>query len=505
MKKKPLIKKKKVYQRVRLSALRTRLVFVFTMIFATAFFFVLFLSYNVSRSFIVRDINLEVQEVLDAHSEEIDQWIKRMVSVVSAHAHLIQYGIRDNSAITGELLSGFSRDAFFSDMYFATASGEFISGKGWTPPAKYDPRERPWFIAAVAKKSTTITKPYIDMETGAMAVSVASPIYDSSGALRGVLAADLLLSTIAEKFSRIKVRGFGYASLIDSDGYALVHPDKRLLGKNFKDNNDFGIAIKRILSLKNGRVDYGPNKEKYVIFTTIPTTGWIMGIVFKKNEVYSTLNALLKNFVQIFAASMIIVLFFVFYFAKRLTHLTEFLEHEVELRTAELKQKVVEVEYLSLTDPLTDIANRRKMQLCLNEEIKRMERTGLPFSIILMDLDFFKKINDTYGHEVGDKVLKEFSKTISAHIRALDIFGRMGGEEFLLICPNTSETGVLNLAEKLRKEVEKIPLPDGTNLTASFGCATRAKGESESSLLSRADQAMYRAKELGRNRVEIIR
>ncbi|HOQ13064.1 MAG TPA: hypothetical protein PK104_11970, partial [Spirochaetota bacterium] len=91
-----------------------------------------------------------------------------------------------------------------------------------------------------------------------------------------------------------------------------------MLGKNFKDNNDFGIAIKRILSLKNGRVDYGPNKEKYVIFTTIPTTGWIMGIVFKKNEVYSTLNALLKNFVQIFAASMIIVLFFVFYFAKRL-------------------------------------------------------------------------------------------------------------------------------------------------------------------------------------------
>jgi diguanylate cyclase (GGDEF)-like protein len=175
------------------------------------------------------------------------------------------------------------------------------------------------------------------------------------------------------------------------------------------------------------------------------------------------------------------------------------------LRSAELKQKVVEVEYLSLTDPLTDIANRRKMQLCLNEEIKRMERTGLPFSIILMDLDFFKKINDTYGHEVGDKVLKEFSKTISAHIRALDIFGRMGGEEFLLICPNTSEAGVLNLAEKLRKEVEKIPLPDGTNLTASFGCATRAKGESESSLLSRADQAMYRAKELGRNRVEIIR
>lgn len=481
--------------------MRSRLVIVFTMLYIMAFTVVSLVSYSVSKAFIIKDINVEVQEVLNAYAAEVDQWLKRMVSVIDANAFLIENGIPDES-ITPELLSNISRDAFFNDMYYGTVSGSFISGKSWAPPDGYDPRIRPWYKSALSGRDAVIGKLFIEMETGSLAIPISTAVHNKSGSLRGVLSAALHFSTIAEKLENVRVRGKGFAAVIDSRGVALVHPNRSLLGKNLTEDPEIGDAMKQILLLKQGRIEYGVSEEKYVVFTTIPTSGWYMGIVLKREEMLSSLKQLSYRFNQIFAVSLVLVVVVSVYFAKRLTLFTELLENEVEVRTAELREKIAEVEYLSLTDPLTGIANRRKIQAALDEEIIRSDRTLQPLSIISMDLDHFKKINDTYGHETGDTVLKQVADAISNGIRGVDHAGRMGGEEFIIVCPDTPECGVINLAEKLRIIIEKLEIHRAGTITASFGCALRSPGESIDRLLSRADSALYRAKELGRNRVE---
>jgi len=482
--------------------MRSRLVIAFTFLFAAAFTVVSIVSYNVSKSFILKDIEVEVQEVLNAHASEVDQWLKNMISVVSSSARIIETGIPHNRMITPELLSNFGSNVFFSDMYFSGANGEFTSGREWKSPADYDPGKRPWYIAAVDKKRTVVTKPYIGVESGSPEVSVAAPVYRKNGSLRGVLSADLLLSTLADKLDVVRVRGKGFAAMIDGSGRVLVHQNKSLLGKDITEDSEIGDAVKQILLLKRGRIDYGIKEKKYVIFTIIPSTGWYMGIVFRKEEINSNLRYLAYRFNQIFAVSIVVVLAVSIYFAKRLTLFTELLENEIEVRTSELRDKVAEVEYLSLTDPLTGIANRRKIQSILEDEIARSERNSNPLSVISIDLDHFKRINDTYGHEAGDNVLVAATTSINGVIRSVDHAGRMGGEEFIVVCPDTPEPGAYFLAEKLRTVIESLSIPGAGSITASFGYATRVPDESIDRFLSRADSALYRAKERGRNRVE---
>jgi methyl-accepting chemotaxis protein len=172
--------------------MRSRLVIVFTLLYVTAFTIVSLVSYGVSKTFIIKDINIEVQEVLNAYAAEVDQWLKRMVSVVDANAFLIENGIPDES-VSPELLSNISRDAFFNDMFYGTVSGIFISGKNWAPPEGYDPRTRPWFKSALSGRDAVIGNPFLDMETGSLAIPISSAVHNKDGTLRGVLSADLLL------------------------------------------------------------------------------------------------------------------------------------------------------------------------------------------------------------------------------------------------------------------------------------------------------------------------
>jgi len=146
-------------------------------------------------------------------------------------------------------------------------------------------------------------------------------------------------------------------------------------------------------------------------------------------------------------------------------------------------------------DALTEVLNRGAIEERFRKVLRKTNG-----SIIFMDIDHFKKINDTYGHDFGDFVLVEFAKIIRSHIRKSDYFGRYGGEEFLLILPNVSYEDALKVAEKLRKLVESYNF-NGVNVTSSFGVTDFQKGESFEEVLKRADTALYEAKNGGRNRV----
>ncbi len=156
----------------------------------------------------------------------------------------------------------------------------------------------------------------------------------------------------------------------------------------------------------------------------------------------------------------------------------------------------------SVTDSLSGLYNRLKLDKDIAQEIKRAERSNTPFSLILMDIDHFKQINDTHGHLIGDDVLKEFAALLQSQTRSSDILGRWGGEEFLLLCPDCPLDGAKTRAEDLRTTIAAHTFAHIGPLTASFGVATYHPGEHPNALLKRADLALYRAKEKGRNCVD---
>ena len=157
---------------------------------------------------------------------------------------------------------------------------------------------------------------------------------------------------------------------------------------------------------------------------------------------------------------------------------------------------------LATTDTLTGICNRRHFDEVLEREIDRAARFSSPLSLILFDIDFFKRVNDTFGHQTGDQVLAQLAGAVGGSIRTTDLFARWGGEEFAVLLPGCDlDTGRL-LAEKLRKVLEKQPFPDVGQVTCSFGVAEYAPGDDMDALIKKADRCLYQAKASGRNRVE---
>jgi diguanylate cyclase (GGDEF)-like protein len=203
---------------------------------------------------------------------------------------------------------------------------------------------------------------------------------------------------------------------------------------------------------------------------------------------------------------------------KELNKKNEALETE-EKKTKELYQKVKEeqkiikrtnklLEKLSITDGLTGLYNHRYFQKRIKEEFIRAKRYGLPLSCVMMDLDDFKNLNDTYGHQAGDSVLIEFSRILSNSIRNIDFAARYGGEEFVAIIPQVDIGGAANVAERFRKNIESHNFPGSgkpLRITASIGLASYPAGDikNEMELLKAADTALYRAKNTGKNRVVV--
>jgi diguanylate cyclase (GGDEF)-like protein len=169
-----------------------------------------------------------------------------------------------------------------------------------------------------------------------------------------------------------------------------------------------------------------------------------------------------------------------------------------------LKEAYKRIEELAELDELTGASNRRCIMRMLDEEICRAKRSGMPCSIALIDLDWFKRINDAYGHPTGDEVLRTFAITVFANIRPIDRFGRYGGEEFLLVLPDASQDGACRMLDRLRAIIAGLDwsaFSPGMRATISAGVATLRADENPDAFLARADSALYTAKAEGRNRI----
>lgn len=168
----------------------------------------------------------------------------------------------------------------------------------------------------------------------------------------------------------------------------------------------------------------------------------------------------------------------------------------------ELQRLNAILENQATTDSLTGICNRRKFLELLQTKIQETERYSMPLALIFFDIDHFKTINDTFGHETGDKVLQELAGIVTGMIRQTDIFARFGGEEFVILVLNDDVRTGLELAEKIRSCVMQHDFPQIGSVTCSFGVARFYTGDTAENFIKRADDVMYAAKQAGRNRVE---
>jgi len=268
---------------------------------------------------------------------------------------------------------------------------------------------------------------------------------------------------------------FGYIGALATVAYQIqkdYYGSLKIVGK-FDDKWELGVATRNdeplLLSIFEKAVDSIDAAKNQQIMNK-----WISVNVEERMD-YTSL------YVAVFFISIIIII--------------------VLIRQYQLKKYNTQLEILSNTDKLTGIHNRLKLDDILEQEKKLFDRDQLPLSIIMFDLDHFKHVNDNYGHKRGDEVLKSIAKIVTRGKRETDIFGRWGGEEFLLICHDTDIIGARHLAEKLREAIDAYEFPEIISLTASFGVAQFEKYDSIVKVFDKADKALYEAKEQGRNRV----
>jgi two-component system sensor histidine kinase EvgS len=205
----------------------------------------------------------------------------------------------------------------------------------------------------------------------------------------------------------------------------------------------------------------------------------------------------------VFAASILAISFLVYrqFTLKRYNdRIRQAYQEKDEIYKA-LVEKNRLLEQISTTDPLTQVYNRLKMNSILHTEIQRVKRYGGLFSVLMLDLDHFKKVNDTYGHPVGDEVLLQFVDKVRECLRSTDSLGRWGGEEFIIMCPETNLRSALLVADNLRRQIESAAFDTIGRQTVSIGVTAYQPGDTQETIVARADQALYFAKENGRNKV----
>lgn len=156
---------------------------------------------------------------------------------------------------------------------------------------------------------------------------------------------------------------------------------------------------------------------------------------------------------------------------------------------------------MSSTDTLTGLYNRFRIDESLEENLQIFKRYNKYFSVIILDIDDFKVVNDTFGHQTGDKILKEFSQVLKKNIRSVDILGRWGGEEFLIISTETNVDEAIKIAEKLKDKIENHTFSKIKTITSSFGVSQISPNDTIRAIIKRADSALYTSKHEGKNRV----
>lgn len=389
--------------------------------------------------------------------------------------------------------------------------------------------DSPGVVEALHLKENFISKPYKAL-TGRLLILVSTPLFDDTNTYLGMLNGTIYLqeenfihNILAKHFSE----DGSYVFVVDEEGTLIYHPDKNRIGENVSENR----MIQNLLDGKNGSKEiYNTQGDHFLAgYSYVSESQW--GIVSQtpfENSLQPLSSIMTKMF---FYTLPFVLLFFVLAFLlseklasplRRLAlstmnsnktdvsveklnistwyfeakQLTETIENYREMQ----EQEVANFKHQSLTDPLTGLKNRRYSELFFSDLLEQKSS----FSVINIDIDHFKKVNDVYGHQVGDETLQFLAQKMMLGVSEHDVCVRLGGEEFVIILPNCLLEEAYTLTERLREEIETSILPMNRKITISAGVGEfNVNKETVSELLNRVDEALYVAKSEGRNKTVI--
>ncbi|MFC0239936.1 sensor domain-containing diguanylate cyclase [Rhodopseudomonas telluris] len=458
---------------------------------------------DVFREKIEREANAEA-DVLTGRIARETSTLDAMVQVLAGQP-LVADTLRDATvANTGRLQAILDLNVHASGASLAAIFDSTGNVLGSTEPRQLEPlavpnrQSEPWFVGAMRNgKGHSLD---ID-STGARSYITASAVRSASGAVIGVAMMESSLESLAAH-----LRAFDHLFfVIDSRGVVLLSNRRAELQRTLWPRPDlppqslgeqFGAPARPAIfahEVKGGEWSTIDGRPGYVVREAIGTTGWSLVLSIPSTDIFA------GRLLGLVITTQIAIGMLVYFMGRERSVRDRFLR----LRRVQLHHRARKLAQKASTDALTGVPNRLRFDERLQEEVARSERTGAPFSLVLLDIDRFKSINDVYGHPRGDQVLVQLAHTLKANVRQTDLLARWGGEEFVVLLIDTELAGAAEVAEKLRVLIAHTPFEQVGSVTSSFGAAEFHPGDSPSGILARADQALYRAKVHGRNRVEV--
>ena len=394
-------------------------------------------------------------------------------------------------------------------------------------------------------------------------IMVAVPILNNEQKWMGTLAVAVPISALTKKLSPIKLAKQSYAWLADSNNLIVSHPSEKVVLTTTLSTEEsmkfpgFYKIVQQINLQNNGYgryMDAAINESKIVTFSKVDyLPGWTLFVTTKESEIFRDIYQILYNVLVISTILMTVFLIFIsqlsnnvtrpiikltkeikeavsgtlYHFDgvdskdeigelsnafkssfKKIRSHTEHLEKVVSERTEEISTKNTllseqndKLEELVSKDPLTHLYNRRAFMSLLDKELARAKRHGSTITLAILDIDHFKKVNDTFGHNVGDEVLCRFANELIENMRTEDLICRWGGEEFVILLWEATADGTFSRMDQIREKISQIDFDTVGRITFSTGMVTMKEGEEFKDWLRRADEALYKAKETGRNKI----
>lgn len=501
---------------------------------------------------LVKQKNQSINYSIDAHFNDISKMVEEFAATASVreatslseveHQQLTKkFGIvtATSTRIT-HVYAGYQNDLMLIDT--------------WNVPDGYQPSTRPWYLQAIERSPNRVTGlPYRDVVYNDWLFTTCKAFTNPIDGSQGVVAIDSALGVITDLLNEraTEYQSF-YSFITDSKGKVIIHGNPDLINHNIDSVMDANVILETSQGFTNYRY---ADHYKLAFYSTIDETGWRLFTVIDLWEALEPiLYKVLGHIVILAFVGLLLIFLFSSVFSRKIAapmqelfahvkqlirkdaergrhyefpdneigyiarEVVQLTENELYRRSQQLEQAYEEINAshlklekqnqllseMATSDQLTGIYNRYKLDESLQKEHARAERYERVYSVILFDVDYFKRINDDYGHLVGDKVLQELVGLIRQGLRRADIFGRWGGEEFLIVCPETNLKQALVLAEKLLLKVEAHQFQNIGSLTISLGVSQCQPNETQPYVLKRADDCLYQAKELGRNRVEYL-
>lgn len=473
-----------------------------------------------------------VNEYLGDLVEDVNNSVDNIAYIIDSHQnnHMSEYLIDQmrNYGDMREEVDGY---------YFSDPKGRFFSG--WSRSEDelknlisnnfiiedYDPRERPWYISAKAADKLTLSVPYIDAFDGNITISASKRIGDSND-FRGVIGVDFNIFPIAQELESLNPWTTGGFLITTKNGKLLI--DANSVEDFYHDNRSI---IQSGISGEQKSL-----QDKDINFKVIPLDHFdfkLIGI-YSEKEVYSTLTNVRNTIFITMIVSLIFSTIITAIFGRKLNDsldrlsylinsiargnytknidtLSSIIDDQSELflvkeavknMQSEIQSRELQLKNNAEVDGLTNTLNRKTIINILEAEMKRSNSFATKFSIIMFDYDRFKNLNDNYGHLFGDQVLIDVSKYIKDSLKEDDFVGRYGGEEFIIILPDTVLGDAVKVGERIRKTIENMVWETGIIVTISCGIVQGNGEHTVEEIIKKADDLLYKAKDNGRNRIE---